>query len=163
MQDELVGTEHLAGLISAKRASGIESRNAPANIVQWSGRPAGMSNVRGAAVVAQTRGPEEITAYRGNVMLLEKSIDPPHPDKIGQVVTVTLRFSNPTTEVMTDIVVADNLTPRLEYIEGSTESDRATTFTTVPNGVGSLTLRWAVDGKLMPGERGKITFKVRIR
>jgi len=159
----MTGGEHLAGIIGSLRASGIQSHVGPVTLVQLRGRPMGLSSVRGTAVVAQVRGPDEITAYRGHAMLLEKSIDPPHAEKIGDVLTVTLRFSNPTTETMTDIVIADNLTPRLEYIEGSTKSDRATTFTTMPNGAGSLVLRWAVDGKLMPGESGKITFQVRIR
>ena len=159
----ITGSEHLSGIIGSLRASGIESHTGPIALVQWTGRPLGISSIRGAAAVAQVRGPEEITTYRGHALLLEKSIDPPHPEKIGDVVTVTLRFSNPTTEEMTDIVIADNLTPRLEYIEGTAKSDRAAAFTTVPNGSGSLVLRWAVDGKLMPGESGKITFQVRIR
>ena len=160
---EVIGFQRLGGFIGAQRASMMEGRHSPQALVQWSGRPLGLSNVRHAAVLAQVRGPDEITAYRGHALLLEKSIDPPHPEKIGDVVTVTLRFSNPTTEIMTDVIVADDLTPRLEYIEGSANSDRATTFTIAPNGIGSSVLRWAVDGKLMPGERGKITFKVRIR
>lgn len=159
----ITGGEHLAGIIGSLRASGIQSHVGPVTLVDLRGRALGLSSVRGVAVVAQARGPEEITVYRGCAMLLEKSIDPPHPEKIGDVLTVTLKFTNPTTETMTDIVIADNLTPRLEYIEGSTKSDRATTFTSVPNGAGSLVLRWAVDGKLMPGESGKITFQVRIR
>ncbi len=141
----------------------IEGNNGPAFVALWSGRPLGLSSVRNVAVLAQVRGPDEITTYHGHVLLLEKSIDPPHPQKIGEVVTVTLRFSNPTTEVMTDVIVADDLTPRLEYIEGSSKSDRATTFTISPNGIGSSVLRWAVDGKLLPGESGKIKFQVRIR
>jgi uncharacterized repeat protein (TIGR01451 family) len=159
----ITGGEHLAGIIGSLRASGIQSHVGPVALVDLRGRPLGLSNVRGTAVVAQVRGPEEITSYCGCTLLLEKSIDPTHPEKIGDVVTVTLKFTNPTTETMSDIVIADSLTPRLEYIEGSAKSDRATTFTTVPNGVGSVVLRWAVDGKLMPGEIGKITFRVRIR
>lgn len=160
---EIAGYQRLGGYIGSQRASMIESRNGPQVLAQWSGKPLGISNVRNVATLAQVRGPDEITAYHGCVLLLEKSIDPPHPEKIGDVVTITLRFSNPTTEIMTDVVIADDLTPRLEYIDGSSKSDRATSFTVSPNGVGSSVLRWAVDGKLMPGESGKITFKVRIR
>jgi hypothetical protein len=150
---EMVGYQRLGGFIGAQRASMIEGNNGPAFVALWSGRPLGLSSVRNVAVLA----------HHGHVLLLEKSIDPPHPQKIGEVVTVTLRFSNPTTEVMTDVIVADDLTPRLEYIEGSSKSDRATTFTISPNGIGSSVLRWAVDGKLLPGESGKIKFQVRIR
>jgi hypothetical protein len=160
---EINGVQRLAGVIGSQRASGIESRNGPATLKQWSGRPAGLSAVKGVAVVAQARGPDEITVYRGKGLWLEKSIDPPHPEKIGDVVTVTLRYHNPTTEEMTGVLISDNLTPRLEYVEGSAKSDRAATFTAVDNGVGSLMLNWSIDGKLKPGERGTITFQVRIR
>jgi hypothetical protein len=161
--DEIVGFQRLGGFIGTERISMIEARNAPQALLQWSGKPLGISNVRSAAVLAQVRGPDEITAYHGHALLLEKSIDPPHPEKIGDIVTIVLRFSNPTTEIMTEVIIADDLTPRLEYIEGSAKSDRATTFSISPNGVGSSVLRWAVDGKLMPGERGTIKFQVRIR
>jgi uncharacterized repeat protein (TIGR01451 family) len=159
----ITGFERLGGYIGTQRASMIESRSAPQALVQWSGKPLGLSSIRNVAAVAQVRGVDEITTYHGCVLLLEKSIDPPHPEKIGDVVTITLTFSNPTTEEMTDVIIADDLTPRLEYIEGSAKSDRAATFTISPNGVGSSVLRWAIDGKLMPGERGKIKFQVRIR
>jgi hypothetical protein len=79
------------------------------------------------------------------------------------VVTVTLRYVNPTTEEMTDVVIADSLTTRLEYVEGSAKSSRAATFTATPNEGRSMTLRWAIDGILKPGESGTITFQVRIR
>jgi hypothetical protein len=154
----------LAGFIGAKRASVLESRTGPEAVKQWSGRPAGLSSINGAQVVAQARGPEEITSFPGShSLLLRKSIDPPHPENIGDLVTVTLRFSNPTTEEMSDIVIADSLTGRLEYIEGTTKSTRATSFTTTKNQAGSVVLRWAVDGTLKPGESGKIAFLVRIR
>jgi uncharacterized repeat protein (TIGR01451 family) len=116
------------------------------------------------AVVAQARGPEEITAFPGcTSLMIKKWIDPANPDRIGQEVTVHLKYTNPTTEEMTDVVVADSLTTRLEYIEGSAKSSRPATFVASPNEAGSMALRWAIDGKLMPGESGTITFKVRIK
>ena len=80
------------------------------------------------------------------------------------MVTVTLKFSNPTTETMTDvIVIADSLTARLEYVDGTAKSSRAATFTAKNNEAGSVVLRWVIDGKLAPGESGIITFKARIK
>jgi hypothetical protein len=156
--------EQLRGFIGSKRASMLETRTGPAVLDLWSGRPAGFSNIRGAAVVAQARGPDEITAFPGcTSLLVQKSIDPPNPERIGQEVTVHLRFLNPTTETMTDVVVADNLTTRLEYVEGSAQSSRPATFSATPNGAGSVVLQWAIDGVLKPGESGTITFKVRIK
>jgi len=160
---EIRGTEKLVGLIGTKRINMMESREGPAALIQWSGRPAGLSSIKGVASIAMARGPEEITAYKGQVLLLEKSIDPTHSHKIGDVVTITLKFSNPTTEEMTDIFIADSLTGRLEYVEGSTKSTLPTTFTATANKAGSVVLRWSVDGILKPGESGKITFQAKIR
>src|SRR5262245_27878668 len=156
--------EQLRGFIGRQRASMLESRTGPGALDLWSGRPAGFSNIKGVQAVAQARGPDEITAFPGcTSLLLQKSINPPNPDHIGQEVTVQLKFLNPTTETMTDVVVADNLTTRLEYVEGSAQTSRAATFSATPNGAGSLTLQWAIDGMLKPGESGTITFKARIK
>jgi len=160
---EARGFEQIAGFIGTKRASALEMRTGPAALDLWSGKPLGLSSIKGVAALAQVRGPEEITAFPGCALLLQKSIDPPHPEKIGDVVTVTLKFVNPTTEVMTDVVIADSLTTRLEYVEGTAKSSRAATFTATPNEGRSMTLRWAIDGQLKPGESGTITFQVRIR
>jgi uncharacterized repeat protein (TIGR01451 family) len=160
----VVGAEQARALTGHQRASAIESWTGPAVLELWSGRPNGLSSVQGVAVVAQARGPDEITAFPGcTSLMIQKTIDPAHPDRIGQEVTVRLRFSNPTTEEMTDVVVADSLTTRLEYVNGSAQSSRPATFVATPNAAGSLVLRWAIDGKVMPGESGTITFKVRIK
>ena len=161
---EVVGREQLRAMIGSLRASGIESRTLPAALELWSGRPSGLASIQGTAVVAQARGPEEITAFPGcTSLMIQKSIDPANPERIGEEVTVRLRFSNPTTEEMTDVVVADSLTTRLEYIPGSAKASRPATFVATPNAAGSVVLRWAIDGKLMPGESGTITFRVRIK
>ncbi len=157
------GTERLVGLIGSKRINMMQSQEGPASLIQWSGRPAGLASIKGVSSIAMARGPEEITAYKGHVLLLEKSINPKHAEKIGDVVTITLKFSNPTTEEMSDIFIADSLTGRLEYVEGSTKSTYPTTFTATANKAGSVVLRWSVDGTLKPGESGTITFQVKIR
>lgn len=164
MPGEVIGREQVRGVIGHVRASGIESRTGPAALDLWSGRPAGLSSIQGVAVVAQARGPEEITAFPGcTSLMIQKWIDPAHPEKIGQEVTVHLKFMNPTTEEMADVVIADSLASRLEYVAGTAKSSRPATFVATPNAAGSMVLRWAIDGKLMPGESGTITFKVRIK
>jgi len=161
--EETRGIEQIKALIGSKRASAMEMRQGPSALDYWSGKPLGLSSIKGVAALAQVRGPEEITAFPNCTLILQKSIDPPHPEKIGDVVTVTLRYVNPTTEVMTDVIIADSLTTRLEYVEGSARSSRAATFTATPNEGRSTTLRWAIDGQLKPGESGTITFQVKIR
>ncbi|HEX3146686.1 MAG TPA: hypothetical protein VHR66_01205 [Gemmataceae bacterium] len=164
MPNQVWGLEQPRGLIGHQRASGIIGETGSAALDLWSGRPAGLSSIKGTAVVAQARGPDEITAFPGcTSLMIQKWIDPPHPERIGQELTVHLKFTNPTTEEMTDVVIADSLTARLEYIVGTAKSSRAATFAAAPNSAGSMVLRWAIDGKLLPGETGVITFKVRIR
>ena len=53
--------------------------------------------------------------------------------QIGDAVTFTLTYTNPGGTAITDVVVSDSLTNRLEYVPGSQNSDRDATFTTQPN------------------------------
>ncbi|HJZ92924.1 MAG TPA: hypothetical protein VKE40_18765 [Gemmataceae bacterium] len=155
--------EQLQAAIGSKRASGTEGVISPVTLNVFAGKLAGLASIKGVAALAQVRGPEEINSFPGCVLLLQKSINPPNPEKLGEVLTVTLKYTNPTTEVMTDVVIADSLTARLEYVEGSAKSSRAATFTAENNEAGSSVLKWSIDGKLQPGESGTITFQVRIK
>jgi uncharacterized repeat protein (TIGR01451 family) len=83
--------------------------------------------------------------------------------EIGDEVTFTLRYSNPGGLPITDVVVSDSLTGRLEYVPGSAQTSRNAVFTTQPNESGSLILRWQINGALQPGETGVVRFKVRVR
>lgn len=155
--------EQVAGLASGQRASGMESRQSASGVEQWSGRPKGLANVQGTTVAAQITGPDEISTSPSTQFMIAKSVDPPNADQIGQEVTFYLRFSNPTNEVMTGVVIADSLTARLEYVEGTSKTSRPATFTNTTNEAGSSMLKWVIDGKLMPGEFGVISFKAKIR
>ena len=156
--------EQIAGTIGAMRASGLETKAGPAAFDQWSGKPAGLASVKGLAIASQVRGPDEITAFPGcGSLILQKRLEPAHPEKIGEEVTFFLRFTNPTTEVMTEVVISDSLTTRLEYVDGTQKCSRAATFTSYDNEAGSAVLRWALDGKLPPGETGIISFKAKIK
>jgi hypothetical protein len=64
---------------------------------------------------------------------------------------------------ITDVIVSDSLTTRLEYVWDSSKSDREATFTTQMNEAGSAVLRWQVAGTLQPGQSGVITFQARVR
>ena len=63
----------------------------------------------------------------------------------------------------TDVAVTDSLSGRLEYVEGSAQSDRDAVFTLAQNEAGSVVLRWEVSGTLQPGQSGRVRFKVRVR
>jgi uncharacterized repeat protein (TIGR01451 family) len=83
--------------------------------------------------------------------------------QVGDVVTITLRYSNQGGKPITDVAVSDSLTTRLEYVTGSAVSDRNAVFTTQANEEGSLVLRWEITGVLQPGQSGVVRFQARIR
>src|SRR5262249_46509531 len=126
----------------------------------------------------QFRGPAAMRGVVGNVeiegtivecpplppgkFVLCKSVDK-HTARLGDVVTFSLRYSNLGGQPIQDIAVVDSLTGRLEYVPGSAKTDRAASFTMLPNDAGSLQLRWEISGKLLPGDSGLITFQARVR
>jgi uncharacterized repeat protein (TIGR01451 family) len=83
--------------------------------------------------------------------------------QVGDVVTFTLKYSNLGGQPITDVAVADSLSPRLEYVAGSAQSDRNAVFTSQANEAGSVLLRWEVSGKLMPGQSGVVRFQAKVR
>jgi uncharacterized repeat protein (TIGR01451 family) len=78
-------------------------------------------------------------------------------------VTFHLKFTNQGGQPISDVVVTDSLTGRLEYVPGSSRANRETIFTMQQNEAGSLLLQWQVVGRLQPRESGEITFQARIR
>jgi uncharacterized repeat protein (TIGR01451 family) len=86
-----------------------------------------------------------------------------HAAQPGEIVTFTLKYSNHGGRPMTDIAVTDSLSPRLEYVPGSSEADRDAVFTTQDNEAGSQILRWEISGTLQAGDSGVIRFKAKVR
>jgi uncharacterized repeat protein (TIGR01451 family) len=89
------------------------------------------------------------------------------PDKscvlVGELVTIYLKYTNTGGQPITNVIVTDSLTQRLEYVKGSTKADRDALFTMEPNEVGSSILRWEFGAPLPAGETGMISFQVRVR
>jgi uncharacterized repeat protein (TIGR01451 family) len=83
--------------------------------------------------------------------------------QVGDVVTFYLKYSNQGGQPISDVAVTDSLTGRLEYVAGSAKSDRNAVFTTQPNEVGSLILRWEFSSTLQPGQCGAVSFQARVR
>jgi hypothetical protein len=63
---------------------------------------------------------------------------------------------------LTDVAIVDNLSPRLEFVEGSARSNKEAVFTVQENDAGSLILRWEV-GALAPGENALVRFQAKVR
>ncbi|HEV2973318.1 MAG TPA: hypothetical protein VGY55_25345 [Pirellulales bacterium] len=81
----------------------------------------------------------------------------------GETVDFTIRFDNVGDQKMGNVTIVDNLTTRLEYVPDSEQSSAKTTFSTQPNEVGSLVLRWEITDPLAPGQGGVIRFQCKVR
>jgi uncharacterized repeat protein (TIGR01451 family) len=81
----------------------------------------------------------------------------------GEFVDFTLRFDNVGDQPLGNIVLADNLTTRLEYVPDSAQSSLKAQFAVEPNEGDSLVLRWEIDQPLAPGEGGIVRFRCRVR
>ena len=83
--------------------------------------------------------------------------------KPGDTVDFTLRFDNIGEQILGNIVLLDNLTTRLEYVEGSAQASKEARFATEPNEGGSVRLRWEITEPLQPGDGGIVRFQCRVR
>lgn len=83
--------------------------------------------------------------------------------KPGEVIDFTLRFDNVGAQVIGNVTIIDNLTTRLEYVEGSAQSSLPGEFFTDPNEGDSLRLRWEITDPLKVSEGGVIRFQCRVR
>ncbi len=81
----------------------------------------------------------------------------------GEIVEFTLRFDNIGNEVIGNVTLIDELTTRLEYVEGSATCSLEGNFVAEANPVGSRTLRWEITDPMKAGEHGVIRFRCRVR
>jgi uncharacterized repeat protein (TIGR01451 family) len=83
--------------------------------------------------------------------------------KPGDVVDFTIRFDNLGDQAINHVVLIDNLTTRLEYVQGSAQSSREADFSTEVNEGVSLVLRWDFADRLEVGQGGLVRFHCRVR
>lgn len=127
-------------------------------------KPMAIGQVEGVKVTGIVVEPEQLTAYPTLTPLtVTKTVDPTGPKQSGDFVTVTIRFSNTGSKAITDVVISDSLSGRLEYVPGSAQSDRPSNFSAADNEVGSVILRWEHPGTLLPGQTGTIKFRAKVR
>jgi uncharacterized repeat protein (TIGR01451 family) len=89
----------------------------------------------------------------------------------GDVVDFTLRFDNIGNQPVGNVTILDNLTTRLEYVEGSAQSSLPAAFSTQRNEAESLVLRWEITDPVYspddPHQRtptgGILRFQCRVR
>ncbi len=140
-------------------------------------RPSAAEVLITTAVVGRVEGLEVVTAQLKMADVTGVCQPPEAPEKplvlckwsdrmeaqVGDVLTFTIRYSNHGGKPIADVVVSDSLTGRLEYVPGSAKGSRNAVFTTQPNESGSTILRWAIAGRLLPGESGTVSFQARVR
>ncbi|MEM1068502.1 MAG: DUF11 domain-containing protein [Planctomycetota bacterium] len=81
----------------------------------------------------------------------------------GDVVQSVLRVENVGDSTVSDVTLIDNLTTRLEYVDGSQTSSRDAEFEVVPNESQSLRLKWKLKEPLKVGEDATIRFECKVR
>lgn len=86
-----------------------------------------------------------------------------HEARPGETVEFTIRFDNVGDQVIGNVTVVDNLTTRLEYVEGSQSCTLPATFAGSVNTGDSLTLRWEITAPMPVGTGGVIRFQCRVR
>jgi uncharacterized repeat protein (TIGR01451 family) len=154
------------GFVSKIGVRGTQSRIGIAQ-TEWVVGVAAVGTVEGlatrAAVVEVTSATQVCNCCRcDQPLVVTKYADPKAPN-VGDTVTFVLKYENYGTKPIRDIVVADSLASRFEFIPGSAQTDRPTVFTVQANEVYSALLRWEIKGELAPGQTGLIRFQARVR
>lgn len=125
-------------------------------------KPVAIGQVSGVKVEGALVELEQLTGYP-MTLTVTKSVDPSGPRQPGDIVTITIRYANNFSQPISDLVLSDSLSGRLEYIEGSAQTDRPANFTAAANEAGSVVVRWELPGVLLPGQAGTIKFKAKVR
>src|SRR5262249_31609067 len=137
-----IGLVKPAGVIGSVRPSSFVGQ-VGLSFFLGSQRPLVVGQVESVKVIGALVEPEQLTAYPLLCPLtVTKSVDPPGPRAPGDVVTITIRYANTGAKAVSDIVVSDSLSARLEYIPGSAVTDRGANFSAAENEVGSMVVRW---------------------
>ncbi|MBI5761264.1 MAG: DUF11 domain-containing protein [Planctomycetales bacterium] len=83
--------------------------------------------------------------------------------KAGDEITFTIRYDNVGERELRNIVITDNLSPRLEYVPDSATSDREGRLVEDTSNDGTLILRWEMNTALPGLTGGVVTFKATVK
>jgi uncharacterized repeat protein (TIGR01451 family) len=81
----------------------------------------------------------------------------------GEIVNFAIRVQNVGDSAVDQVVLVDNLTTRLEYVDGSQTCSGGAEFEAVANSSQSLKLQWKLTDKLRVGESVTIRFQCKVR
>jgi uncharacterized repeat protein (TIGR01451 family) len=156
----VMGREKPAGVMELIHAQFITGRDGT-NILKTTQGVRAVFQVDSVRLVKAFVEPLEV--QNADDFQLTKSVEPKENVKVGDEITITLKYFNRTGKPVTDLVVSDSLSARLEYIPGTTASDRPTNVTTTGNDAGSVVVRFELPGTLQPGQGGTVKFKAKVR
>jgi uncharacterized repeat protein (TIGR01451 family) len=113
--------------------------------------------------VQQTVGVEDERKSKGNIRIIK--LADRELAQSGDTVRFNIRFENTGDFDVYDVVIVDNLTPRLEYVSGSAQIDARNPgeVEVEPNGEGSSVLSFRLDQPLKGHSGGTITFEAIVR
>lgn len=83
--------------------------------------------------------------------------------KPGDSVEFTIRFDNVGNQRIQNVTIADNLSPRLEYVAESASCTLDADLKITSNASGSVSLEWTIREPMEKGEGGVIQFECRVR
>jgi uncharacterized repeat protein (TIGR01451 family) len=163
----LTEVERVRLLKQIELARVLSSRQGPENVMQ----------TQGTAVVGRVEGLDVVSSVAETRDITVCCQAPRPPDRplclykwanaqaaqVGDTVTFFLKYSNLGGRPISDVAVSDSLTGRLEYVPGSAKTDRPAVFTTQENEAGSVILRWEINGRLLPGQSGVVSFQAKVR
>jgi len=113
--------------------------------------------------VQQTVGVEDERKSKGNIRIIK--LADRELAQTGDTVRFTIRFENTGDFDVYEVVIVDNLTPRLEFVSGSAQIDARNPgeVEVEPNGEGSSVLTFRLDKPLKGHSGGTITFEAIVR
>jgi len=83
--------------------------------------------------------------------------------RVGEELDFMIYFHNSGDRALTDIVLADALPGRLEFVAGSAAANQPAAFTTGTGDDGSVVLTWQFQHTFQPGEGGFVRFRTVVR
>lgn len=110
---------------------------------------------------SQSIGIDESNRKPANLRIV-KLADKDHAQR-GEIVTFTIRYDNLGDEPVHHLRIVDNLTPRLEYVDDSADSDRVGQLVVQDNGEGSLVMIFELGEPIEGGTGGVVSFQTRVR
>ena len=151
-------------------------QSSEAQLAKWFKAAQRWTSTKHPVITASTSGSQEaqnLTKSENAIVVEEPDKKPGNlrifklADKVtakpGDVITFTIRYENVGEEELFHVRIVDNLTPRLQYVDNSAQSDRPAGITVEDNGEGSLLMKFELDEPL-PGETaGVIRFQCKVR